>query len=160
MNKQQLAAFLKRFPFIPPLMMSIYRWWQPHMTIGAVGAVFNSEGKLLIVEHVFHPVYPWGLPGGWAGRNEDPDQTVMREVWEETGLRINIVKPLAIMQTEFIKHHLDVAFLCELPDGEAEPAIKLSNELTAYKWIDPTNTPHMANFHHIVVERAIRERQL
>ena len=43
-----------------------------------------TQGQVLLVEHVFHPYAPWGLPGGWIDRNESPSQTaVIRELQEE-----------------------------------------------------------------------------
>jgi ADP-ribose pyrophosphatase YjhB (NUDIX family) len=127
--------------------------------MGAVGAVFNDEGKLLIVEHVFHPLFPWGLPGGWMGRNEDPDETVRREVHEETGLRVQIVKPLILSRTRFMPRHIDVAYLCYAPPDAGE--IRLSAELLDHRWIDPeqvSEKPPMAHFHQQVIALALAER--
>jgi ADP-ribose pyrophosphatase YjhB (NUDIX family) len=137
----------------------LIRPWQPWVTMGAVGAVFNDEGKLLIVEHVFHPLFPWGLPGGWMGRDEDPDETVRREVYEETGLRVQILKPLILSRTQFMRRHIDVAFLCYAPPDAGE--IHLSGELLDHRWIDPyqiSETPPMAHFHRRVIALALAER--
>ncbi|MEP7284612.1 MAG: NUDIX domain-containing protein [Chloroflexota bacterium] len=162
MNKRQVASFLKRAPWTGYLAQALYRIWQPRVTIGVVGAVFNHTGQMLIVEHVFHPKFPWGLPGGWMVRDEEPSHTVIREVLEETALHVNIVKPLAIARTKFLPQHLDVAFLCVLPPDADQDAVKLSSELLAYQWIDlaqyPTQTPPMANFHNRVVESVLVER--
>jgi ADP-ribose pyrophosphatase YjhB (NUDIX family) len=139
--------------------MAMYRTFQPRVTIGAVGVVFNTHGKLLIVEHVFHPQYPWGLPGGWMARSEEPAETVRREIFEETSLRVKIIKPLAISQTPFITQHLDVAFLCKLSSGMSDNDIQLSSELLDYQWITPDKAPPMALFHVKVVEAAVLEWQ-
>ncbi len=39
-----------------------------------------------MLRHVFHPAWPWGLPGGWLKRNEAPEEGALRELKEETGL--------------------------------------------------------------------------
>jgi 8-oxo-dGTP pyrophosphatase MutT (NUDIX family) len=129
--------------------------WQPWVTVGAVGVIFNDDGRLLIVEHVFHPKFPWGLPGGWMARHEDPDETVRREVYEETALRIRVVKPLLIMRTAWLPRHLDLAYLCYAPRDAGE--IRLSGELLAYQWIDPAQCPPMALFHERAVKAALAE---
>lgn len=135
-----------------------FRVWQPWVTVGVVGALLNDAGQLLIVEHVFHPKFPWGLPGGWMNRGEEPEQTIRREMLEETSLHITVIKPLLISRTRFMPAHLDVAYLCR-PQGDHidREEIHLSSELLAYKWIDPRNPPPMAHFHTRVLRAALRE---
>ncbi len=88
-------------------------------------------------------------------RNEEPDETIRREMREEVGLDIVVIKPLLIARTPFLRAHLDIAYLCTLPeDGE----IRLSSELLAYDWIDPMRLPPMGNFHTRVVKLAVTER--
>ena len=132
------------------------RFRQPWITVGALGAVFNDDGQLLIVEHVFHPNCPWGLPGGWMNRDEDPAETIIREMREETGLTVVVECPLMIQRTRELRAHLDVAFLCRALPG----TIKLSAELLDYRWIDPTALPIMLRFHRRVVAEALAARDL
>jgi 8-oxo-dGTP diphosphatase len=159
LDKRRFANLLRRVPWTGRLVQTFIRPLQPWVTMGAVGAVFNDEGKLLIVEHVFHPRFPWGLPGGWMNRNEDPDETVHREVYEETGLRVEIVKPLILSRPRLMPRHIDVAYLCYAPPDAG--AIRLSGELLDYRWIDPENvleTPPMADFHQLVISTALAGR--
>ena len=62
--------------------------------VGAVGAIFNHAGQVLMVEHVFRPDYVWGLPGGWVNRGENPAYTIEREVKEELNLTVEVKKLL------------------------------------------------------------------
>ena len=140
------------------MAQAAYRVIQPHVTVGAVGAVFDAAGRLLLVEHVFHPRFPWGLPGGWMGRREAPHDTVRREVFEETRLRVEIIKPLVIVPTPMLRNHLDVAFLCELAPGINAEDVHLSGELLDYRWVDPRDLPPLGEFHTRVVEAALAER--
>ena len=146
---------MKRAPWTGYAAQALYRVWQEHITAGVVGALFNTRGELLIVEHVFHPKFPWGLPGGWMNRNEEPDETIRREMREEVGLDIEVIKPLLIARTPFLRAHLDIAYLCMLPE-DAE--IRLSSELLAYDWIDPMRLPPMGHFPTRVVKLAVAER--
>ena len=155
-NKRRIATLLRRAPWAGYIAQALWRMWQPWVTVGAVGVIFNDDGRLLVVEHVFHPKFPWGLPGGWMARNEDPDQTVWREVHEETALRIKVVKPLLIAHTAWLPRHLDLAYLCYASRDAGE--IRLSSELLAYQWIDPVQCPPMALFHKRAVEAALAER--
>ena len=154
LDKRRVAAFIRRAPWTGHIAQAMWRMWQPWVTVGVVGAVFNDDGRLLVVEHVFHPLFPWGLPGGWMMRNENPDETVRREVSEETSLRIEVVKPLLIKHTSHLSRHLDMAYLCYAPRGD----VTLSSELLSYDWVDPLCTPPMAEFHGYVLRAALAER--
>src|SRR5688500_5163916 len=96
LDKRRIAALLKRAPWTGVIAQRLARVWQPWVTVGAVGAVFNDSGKLLVVEHEFQPIYPWGLPGVWMAGNENPEDTVRREIFEETRLHIDVMKPLLV----------------------------------------------------------------
>src|SRR5438874_1163879 len=90
-HKRRIAAILRRAPWISQIGQVLWRLGRPWVTIGAVGVVFNDRGQMLLVEHVFHPQIPWGLPGGWMDRHEGPEDTVRRELHEETGLAVDII---------------------------------------------------------------------
>ena len=153
--KRPLARGLQRAPWVVRLMQIGWRRFaQPWITVGALGAVFNAQGELLLVEHVFHPISPWGLPGGWMNRGEDPAETVARELWEETGLRVRVDRPLLIRRAPELRNHLDMAFLCEAAPG----TIKLSGELLDYRWVDPASPPPLMSFHRQVVIAALSAR--
>ena len=54
--------------------------------VGAAGAVVHGD-RVLMVRHTYGEKQGrWALPGGYATHNERLDQTVVREVWVETGL--------------------------------------------------------------------------
>jgi 8-oxo-dGTP pyrophosphatase MutT (NUDIX family) len=160
LNKQLVANLIRRVPWVGHIVQTAYRVLQPHVTVGAVGAVFDAQGQLLLVEHVFHPRFPWGLPGGWMARREAPADTVRREVFEETGLRVDIIRPLAIVPTLMLRDHLDVAFLCELAPESESSQVKLSGELLDFRWADPLDLPKLGEFHTRVVAAALAERSL
>ncbi|MCC7206382.1 MAG: NUDIX hydrolase [Anaerolineae bacterium] len=140
-SKQRIATTFRRFPWAVGMMQRVYRVTQPWMTAGAVGVIFDSGGRVLLVEHVFHALYPWGLPGGWIGRGEDPEDTVRREVLEETGLRIEVLKPLLCTRSRYLPRHMDIAYLCQAPPDLDEASIRLSEELLAYRWLDVLHAP-------------------
>lgn len=144
----RIASLIRRFPFIIRIPFLIYRQFQPRYTVGVVGILFNEVGHVLIVEHVFHPENPWGLPGGWIERNEQPTTAVLRELEEELQLKARI-KQVIYVEKNF-KNHLDIAFLCEATTGIGE----LSHELLNYKWLDPDDLPGLHPFHQQAIDVA------
>jgi 8-oxo-dGTP pyrophosphatase MutT (NUDIX family) len=52
--------------------------------LGVSGAVFDGEGRVLLVRHSY--IRGWHLPSGGVGRGEHPDAAIRRELAEEVGL--------------------------------------------------------------------------
>ena len=50
------------------------------------GLIFDHEGRLLLVRHAHES--DWGTVGGAIEPDESPENAVVREVWEETGLYV------------------------------------------------------------------------
>lgn len=146
-----IAGVLKRAPLLLRVPYFLYRLIQPRYTVGVVGVILNSQGEVLLVEHVFHPEFPWGLPGGWIGRNEAPEQAVAREIQEELAMSVTI-ETLLIMDHHADYNHLDFAFLCRTQDQVGE----LSYELLSYGWYHPddSNIPQLYPFHRAAIRRA------
>jgi ADP-ribose pyrophosphatase YjhB (NUDIX family) len=57
-----------------------------------VGAVVMYGNKVLLVRSALgSTTNEWMIPGGFVERNETIDSAVRREVWEETGVRAEVV---------------------------------------------------------------------
>ena len=85
-NWKQVAAQWVKRPFLQRLMILAVHLIVPKQRIGVGLVVFDEQDRVLLLKHVFHPKTPWGLPGGWLGRDESPEQCALRELMEETGL--------------------------------------------------------------------------
>jgi ADP-ribose pyrophosphatase YjhB (NUDIX family) len=143
--KQKLAHWLRN---IPPLRWGLalaVRLLVPRQYVGAVGAVFNEQGQVLLVKHVFRPFYPWGLPGGWLERGEDPALAVRRECEEELGLRVEVRQLLICKpqgQNIGAPPGLGLAYYCRLAGGESatngNPTASKAYEILAVEWAEPT----------------------
>lgn len=58
--------------------------------IGASAAVFDAEGRVLLIERAKPPFAGiWSLPGGHIEPGEAPSATARREVVEETGIDVS-----------------------------------------------------------------------
>ncbi len=55
----------------------------------------TTENGLVLVKRKFEPfVDDWCLPGGFIEATEDPEESAIREVYEETGLEVKIERLL------------------------------------------------------------------
>ena len=59
----------------------------------ACGALIYHD-TILMVRHVEPSRSYWTLPGGGLESGETPAEAAVREVWEETGLRVSVVRLL------------------------------------------------------------------
>ncbi len=151
--RRRLAHVIRRYPWLARLVQSTMRVVQPRFTAGVVGVLLDESGKqVLLVEHVFHALCPWGLPGGWMNRGEDPAHTAEREFFEETGLRVHAVRPLLVELATEMRGHFNMAYLVEL-EGSAGP-LTLSAELLDYRWTPCDNLPTLVKFHRLGIEAA------
>ena len=68
----------------------------PPRTVPCVGAVVHdAEGRLLLIQRGHDPHRGlWSLPGGRIEPAESPEQAVVREVSEETGLDVLPRRPV------------------------------------------------------------------
>ncbi|MCD7938176.1 MAG: NUDIX hydrolase [Tannerellaceae bacterium] len=65
----------------------------PKTDIRAV--VFNEKNEILLVREKADGL--WSLPGGWADVGYTPKEIAVKEVWEETGLKVEAQRLLAVM---------------------------------------------------------------
>lgn len=146
---RSVASLVRHAPWLVYAARSVWRIRQPRFTAGVVAVVLNDVGQVLLVEHVFHPHNPWGLPGGWVDRHEDPAETVLRELREELELDAE-VGALLLAKLAF-GNHLDFAYRCYTSGSIG----RLSSELLDYRWIDPTDLPRLQTFHHAAIQQAL-----
>lgn len=149
--RRKIAQIFQKFPGIAGFLHKVYRITQPRFTVGVVGVVANEQGQILLVEHVFHAL-PWGFPGGWINRGEDPAECARREIFEELALSVEIERLLLVRLT--FPGHIDFAYLCRTT-GQIG---KLSPELFSYAWFDPDKLPRLVDFHALVVQKFLEER--
>ena len=88
--------------------------------VGVSAAIFNLEGEILLVRRTDD--LSWCLPCGWTEVNETPQESLVREVREETGLKVevkNLIRLGTRMPGDFglphTTYHLE--FLCEIVSG-------------------------------------------
>jgi ADP-ribose pyrophosphatase YjhB (NUDIX family) len=156
--KRAIRRFAAEFPPARWAVRAVARLIAPRHSVGAVGVVFDAQGRVLILEHAFRTDFPWGLPGGWVERGEEPHHAVKRELQEELGLDVEVRDVVACgaigrIRTSTHPVHLGLAFYCRLRSG----AGALSTEVLAFEWIDPQQPTHaLEPFQHEAIILASR----
>jgi ADP-ribose pyrophosphatase YjhB (NUDIX family) len=99
--------------------------------LGVRGAVFDDAGRILLVREVADGGR-WTLPGGWAEVNQTPAESVVREVFEESGYRVRPVKLAAVWDRVRQGHPagsasvVKLAFICALEGGSPTTSLETS----------------------------------
>jgi 8-oxo-dGTP diphosphatase len=93
-------------------------------TVACVGAVVHdAAGRLLLVQRGQEPSRgSWSLPGGRVESGESPEAAVAREVLEETGLRVQVGRPVGRVRVPGAGVVYDVLdFACTLIEPDQQP---------------------------------------
>lgn len=120
--------------------------------------VVIEQGHVLLVNH--RRIGAWVPPGGHVESDEMPEETVVREIEEETGLKVEIIsesmpqtgdqeafflaRPLFVQSViAFEKnetvYHVDLAYLCRpaagVPRSDGLPILSRNPEVKESRWI-------------------------
>jgi len=111
--------------------------------IGADAAIFNEKGEILLMERADGT--GWCLPCGWVEPNERPVDSAVREVYEETGLDVEVVQFVGAFTRKASVQNgpftmVAIVHLCQIVGGE----LTLSHEGSALKY---WNIDDMDNWH-------------
>lgn len=110
-----------------------------------VCATVVKDNKILLVRHAGVEKVDYGdwlLPAGSVELGESLEEALRREMMEETGLRIKIVRKLTELVDSYTKDNL-VNFLC-IP---LTSRIEISSELKETKWFDLKEIQMLENIH-------------
>lgn len=107
-----------------------------------VRVICLRNGKLLLVQHRWHDgTYFWLIPGGGIKSGETIEEAAAREMWEEAGVRVRVVRHLSRPEgvTGAGPEHAFV--LAEMLDDEVrgpQPTVD-GDEVFAVEWHAITN---------------------
>ncbi len=107
----------------------------------AVGAyVFDGEGRLLLLLRRKEPKV-FAPPGGMLEPDEDPKEGILREVAEETGLRIRLLGPAFVWFGEITAGAPPFVGIDFIAEAETKD-VRLSPEHAAFVWATPEDVEH------------------
>ena len=111
----------------------------PNQPIVGVGAVIICNGKILLEKRKGEPGRgKWTIPGGLVELGESAEQTVIREVREETNLEvekpelIDVVNNISLGENGKIKYHFVIVdYFVKLKGG----TLKAADDAAELRWV-------------------------
>jgi len=111
----------------------------PSQPIAGVGAVIIYDGRILLEKRKSEPSRgKWTIPGGLVELGETVEQTVIREVKEETSLEvenpelIDVVNYVSVDEDRKIKYHfIMIDYFVKLKRG----ALKAGDDAAELQWV-------------------------
>jgi len=98
-----------------------------------VTGLLIQGGEILLVNQKVSPNRMWSLPGGRLEQGETLEEGIVRELFEETGLNVKVVKLLYICdKTDAIPPLLHITFMLEKVCGEIKLPTNEFDENTIY----------------------------
>ncbi len=111
----------------------------PSAPIVGIGAIVIEEGRVLLVRRGREPLKGhWTLPGGALEVGESLTAGVAREVLEETGLHVQPVELVELVdrihrEDGRVRYHYVIAdYLCRVTGGELQAA----SDADAVRWVE------------------------
>ncbi len=105
-----------------------------------------NQNKLLLVQRAIEPFKDyWDIPGGFLEAGEHPKDGAIREIEEETGLRVNLVDDLGVFMGTYGEGGgpiLNFCYIAQVVDGEPQAA----SDATQIKWFDLQALPDKIAF--------------
>lgn len=131
-------------------------WHRVSPAMGADALVFDPAGRILLVRRKDNGC--WAMPGGIAEIGRTPAESVLKELWEEAGLRGRVVRLLGVFDNRrwnaYNKVHLvNFTFLVECADFAASPGI----EMLDARFFPPDDPPAaMHRGHDLRIPRSLQ----
>jgi ADP-ribose pyrophosphatase YjhB (NUDIX family) len=118
-------------------------------------AVIDENNHILLVQEASSGL--WTLPGGWADLNSSPAQNAVKEVREESGIEVEVLKLIACWDKDLqghprqAEHVYRLVFLCRQTGG----SLSTSHETTGAGFFPaddlPPLCPHRAARHYLTL---------
>jgi 8-oxo-dGTP diphosphatase len=128
----------------------------PERREGAAAAVLDEQGRILLIRQNYG-VSAYGFPGGRLDLGEAPEQAVIRETFEETGLAIHVEHLVGVYELDEGRSVTSV-FRCSVLEGD--PFVRDPAEIAEVGWFKTGELPRprMDELHHALPDVLVDAR--
>jgi 8-oxo-dGTP diphosphatase len=122
--------------------------------VGVAAIVLNERGEVLLLKHTYRRgAFQWGIPGGWVKGRESMEHALARELYEETGFVIKIVRLIEV-QSGYPLPRITIVYQARITGGE----FRSSDEVSDYMFCRPDDLPSILPAERLAVMRALIDR--
>lgn len=136
-------------------MSYTYEYPRPAVTADCIVMTKEDEPKVLLIERGHEPFKGcWAFPGGFMNMDETTEQCAVRELEEETGLKVNEIKQIGAyskVDRDPRGRTITVAYLALV--DEPLP-VKGQDDAAKAQWFSIKNLPKLAFDHEEILRDA------
>ncbi len=134
MMKPLLKIWRKLPMWVHVLVMRLYR---AKFRAAVAALIFDEQGRILLFKHTYRK-FEWGIPAGGLEYNEQPENAIVREFFEETGMQIKVEK-LLVAESSKEDRNISLIYLCTIMSG----GFRESHEISEMKYFEINDLPQM-----------------
>jgi len=139
-------------------MAYTYKYPRPAVTADSIVITKEVEPKVLLIERGDEPFKGcWAFPGGFMNMDETTEQCAIRELEEETGLKVSKVYQIGAyskVDRDPRGRTVTVAYLAII---DAPIAVKGQDDAAKAQWFPLTALPELAFDHYDIMQDAIKK---
>ena len=133
-----------------------YKYPRPAVTADCVVITREAEPKVLLIQRGFEPYKGcWAFPGGFMNMDETADQCAIRELEEETGLKVSTVYQIGTyskVNRDPRGRTITVAYIAII-DSPLE--VQGQDDAAKAEWFPISDLPELAFDHEEIMSDAI-----
>ena len=138
-------------------MAYTYKYPRPAVTADSIVITKEAEPKVLLIERGDEPFKGcWAFPGGFMNMDETTEQCAIRELEEETGLKVNKVYQIGAyskVDRDPRGRTITVAYLAIIDEPVA---VTGQDDAAKAGWWPLSDLPHLAFDHYEIMQEAIK----
>jgi 8-oxo-dGTP diphosphatase len=139
-------------------MLYTYKYPRPSVTADFIVIAKEAEPKVLLIERGDEPFKGcWAFPGGFMNMDETTEQCAIRELEEETGLKVSKVYQIGAyskVDRDPRGRTITVAYLAII---DASMAVKGQDDAAKAQWFLLSALPELAFDHDEIMHDAIKK---
>lgn len=139
-------------------MSYIYEYPRPAVTADCVVITKETEPKVLLIQRGNEPFKgQWAFPGGFMNMDETTEQCAIRELEEETGLKVTEIQQIGAyskVDRDPRGRTVTVAYLAIIDKVEA---VKGLDDAAKAQWFSLSSLPKLAFDHEDIMNDVIKK---
>ena len=120
-------------------------------------AFIKQDNRLLLIQRGVSPHKGrWALPGGYVEYDEHPEDGVKREVFEETGLIVDVGAVLGVFHGRGTDNVITIAYQCTHTEG----VLKAGDDVTNARWFNLSDAPDVVFTSSIILVKKWKQGEI